>query len=422
MCSRARPRALEPEALSDNPDTQGRRATTFAYFSAFIGLGLVLASLGPTIPDLATRTGSSLSAFSAVFIAHAMGYLVGALLGGRLFDRFAGHPLLAAMLGLIAICMALVPLCPSLAILLIVFAVMGVSEGSLDAGGNTLLVWLYPTGLGPWMNGLHFFFGVGALLSPLIIAGIVAQGGSVDHAYWVLAGLLLLPMLWLLQRPSPPIATHHVDAPVDLRPHRTTILLTGGLLFAAVGAEVGFGNWLYTFALHQGLADEAGGRLMTSVFWGAFTFGRLLAIPLATRMAPHTMLLLCLLVAGLAASLPIAFMTTDGLQGGAGQISGAASGDWVGWLWLATILGGIAVAPIFATALSLAGSRMPISGRATGWFFVGSSAGGMTIPWIIGQLFESVSPAAVFCIILADVLLGLGIWLAIKRKESWQKS
>ncbi|MBT7593401.1 MAG: MFS transporter, partial [Gemmatimonadetes bacterium] len=135
----------KPGSLCDNPDPQGRRATTFAYFSAFIGLGLVLASLGPTIPDLATRTDSTLSAFSAVFIAHAMGYLVGALLGGRLFDRFAGHPLLAAMLGLIAICMVLVPLCPSLAILLVVFTVMGISEGSLDAGGNTLLVWLSPT-------------------------------------------------------------------------------------------------------------------------------------------------------------------------------------------------------------------------------------------------------------------------------------
>jgi MFS transporter, FHS family, Na+ dependent glucose transporter 1 len=405
----------KPGSLCDNPDPQGRRATTFAYFSAFIGLGLVLASLGPTIPDLATRTDSTLSAFSAVFIAHAMGYLVGALLGGRLFDRFAGHPLLAAMLGLIAICMVLVPLCPSLAILLVVFTVMGISEGSLDAGGNTLLVWLYPTGLGPWMNGLHFFFGVGALLSPLIIAGIVAQGGSVALAYWVLAALLLPPMLWLLQRPSPPIATHHVNAPVDLRPHRTTILLTGGLLFAAVGAEVGFGNWLYTFALHQGLADEAGGRLMTSVFWGAFTVSRLLAIPLATRMTPHTMLLLSLLLVGLAASLPLLFLTTH-VQGGSGQIAGIA-GNSVAWLWLTTILGGIAVAPIFATALSLAGSRMPISGRATGWFFVGSSTGGMTIPWIMGQLFESVSPTAVFWVILVDVLLGVGIWIAIRMSS-----
>ena len=376
----------------------GRRGTTFAYFAAFIGLGLVLASLGPTIPDLAIRTGSSLSAFSAVFIAHSAGYLTGALMGGRLFDRLPGHPLLAGMLAIIAICMALVPLCPTLTVLLVAFTVMGLSEGSLDAGGNTLLVWLYPTGLGPWMNGLHFFFGVGALLSPLIIAGIIEQGYTVAHAYWALAALLLPPMLWLLSRPSPAIPARQVDAePIDLRPHRATLLLTGGLLFAAVGAEVGFGNWIYTYAVHEGLANEASARMLTSVFWGAFTGGRLLAIPLASRMGPLSILLLCLLVSGVAAILPMVSISSSAL------------------LWAGTILGGLAVAPMFATALSLAGSRMPISGRAMGFFFVGSSAGGMISPWIIGQLFEPVSAQSIFWVILVDVVLGLAIVMAFRR-------
>ena len=375
----------------------GRRTTTFAYYLAFVGLGLVLASLGPTIPDLAQRTGSTLSAFSFVFIAHSVGYLVGALLGGRLFDRYPGHPLLAAMLAVIAVCMALVPLCPNLALAILAFGVLGASEGSLDAGGNTLLVWLYPVGLGPWMNGLHFFFGVGAFLSPLIIAAIIGGGATVVHAYWALAAFMLFPMLWLLRRPSPPRISHHQEKPIDLRPHRGTILLTGGLLFAAVGAEVGFGNWLYTYAVSQGLADESAGRLMTSAFWGAFTFARLLAIPLAARWTPVSILLLCFGVAGVATLLPL-----------------TSTGE-VAWLWAATILGGIAVAPMFATTLSLAGDRMPISGRAMGWFFVGSSAGGMTIPWVIGQLFEPVSPQAMLWVILIDIGFGLGIWTLLRR-------
>jgi hypothetical protein len=58
---------------------------------------------------------------------------------------------------------------------------------------------------------------------------------------------------------------------------------------------------------------------------------------------------------------------------------------------------------------------MPISGRAMGWFFVGSSAGGMTVPWVIGQLFEPVSPQAMFWVILIDVGLGLGIWTFLQR-------
>ena len=175
------------------------------------------------------------------------------------------------------------------------------------------------------------------------------------------------------------------------------ILLTGGLLFVAVGAEVGFGNWIYTYALHQELADESAGRLMTSAFWGAFTFARLLAIPLAARWTPVSILLLCFGVAGVATLLPL-----------------TSTGE-VAWLWAAAILGGIAVAPMFATTLSLAGDRMPISGRAMGWFFVGSSAGGMTIPWVIGQLFEPVSPQAMLWVILIDIGFGLGIWTLLWR-------
>jgi hypothetical protein len=50
-----------------------------------------------------------------------------------------------------------------------------------------------------------------------------------------------------------------------------------------------------------------------------------------------------------------------------------------------------------------------------GWFFVGSSAGGMAVPWVIGQLFEPVSPQAMFWVILIDVGLGLGIWTFLRR-------
>jgi len=41
----------------------------------------------------------------------------------------------------------------------------------------------------------------------------------------------------------------------------------------------------------------------------------------------------------------------------------------------------------------------------------------MTVPWLIGQLFESVSPQAVFWTILIDVLLGLGIWSALRLQR-----
>jgi hypothetical protein len=34
---------------------------------------------------------------------------------------------------------------------------LGMAEGALDVGGNTLLVWVHQEKVGPFMNGLHFF-------------------------------------------------------------------------------------------------------------------------------------------------------------------------------------------------------------------------------------------------------------------------
>ena len=78
-----------------------------------------------------------------------------------------------------------------------------------------------------------------------------------------------------------------------------------------------------------------------------------------------------------------------------------------GVVWVATIVSGLAVAPMFATVLSMAGGRMPITGRATGWFFVGSSVGGMTVPWVVGQLFESAGPTTVFVVALVNLGVGM---------------
>lgn len=72
------------DTSESHPD--GRLTKTLAYYGAFIGLGLALASLGPTLPGLAELTGASLSALSTIFVARSAGYLSGAMLGGRLFS------------------------------------------------------------------------------------------------------------------------------------------------------------------------------------------------------------------------------------------------------------------------------------------------------------------------------------------------
>src|SRR5438132_3700088 len=102
-----------------------RAAVTAAYFAAFVALGLTTGSLGPTLPALATQTRVGLSAVSYLFTARSLGYVLGALRGGKLFDRRAGNSVMAGTLIVMAAAMALVPLSAALWTLLVVMLLLG---------------------------------------------------------------------------------------------------------------------------------------------------------------------------------------------------------------------------------------------------------------------------------------------------------
>jgi hypothetical protein len=69
----------------------------------------------------------------------------------------------------------------------------------------------------------------------------------------------------------------------------------------------------------------------------------------------------------------------------------------------------------------LAGRHMTITGQITGAFFVGSSLGGMFLPWLIGQLFVPAGPQSLLFAVSAGLALGLGalwafVWQAKRSK------
>jgi nitrate/nitrite transporter NarK len=57
--------------------------------------------------------------------------------------------------------------------------------------------------------------------------------------------------------------------------------------------------------------------------------------------------------------------------------------------------------------MMLASESMQISGTITGWFMVGGGAGGMLLPWLIGQAFTLSGPYAMMTIIFSDLILNV---------------
>lgn len=369
------------------------------YFAAFISLGLVAASLGPTLNDLAQQTAVGVAQLSLLYPSRSGGYFIGSLLGGRLYDRLAGHTLLAAMLVVMAVCMATVPGIGVFWLLSGVLLIVGITEGIVDVGGNAMIGWVHGPKVGPYMNALHFFFGVGALISPIIVGLALRFTDGIAWAYWVLALLLLPPALWLIRFNSPTTpARRGSDAasapPVDV------VLMTLAVLFMmfVVGAEVSFSGWIATYAVALNLATRETAAYLTSVFWGALTFGRLLSIPIAMRYRPRTILLADVLgcIAGVALIVAVPSSLTV--------------------LWIGAAVLGLFMASVFPTVLSWAGRHMTMSGSVTSWFLVGASLGAITLPWAIGRLIAAFGPEAAMIAILLDLIVLLGLYFLLMLK------
>jgi FHS family Na+ dependent glucose MFS transporter 1 len=385
--------------IATTNDQKLRIGRTIGYYAAFIALGLISASLGPTLPSLADHTQTRLSEISFLFTARGLGYLLGSLQGGRLYDRKTGHPLMAGMLLGAASSLALAPVIPHLWLLTGLMLLLGFTEGAVDVGGNALLVWVHRDRVGPFMNGLHFFFGVGAFLSPLIVAQAILASGDIYWAYWILAALLIPVVAYLLRIPSPAIQHAAENGGREKKPLRLVALIVA-FFFLYVGAEVSFGGWIFTYATRSGMSDLTSAAYLTSAFWGSLTVGRLLSIPLAARLRPRTILLSDLV--GCLFSVSVILLWP-----------GSPAAIWVGTLGI-----GLCMASIFPTTLTFAGRHMTITGKVTSWFFVGASLGGMTLPWLIGQLFERFGPQSTMFTILLDLIVALGIFTALMATSS----
>jgi FHS family Na+ dependent glucose MFS transporter 1 len=381
---------MSASSSTSAPQTKPLVATA-AYYLAFIVFGMSIAVEGPSLPVLAQHTSSRLDQISLIFVFGSLGYLLGSWIGGWGYDRFPGHRFMGLSMLLIAALVAFIPVASSLWMLLAIVLVLGLGKGALDVGCNLLLQWVHGRKAGPFLNGLHFCFGVGSFIGPLILAVSLKSTAEIYWVFWTIA-LLSLPLavwFWVLPDPRHPArAAESGASSVPLLP----ILLLVATFFLYVGAEVGFGNWIYTYAVTLGVATTITAAYLTSVFWGLFTLGRLLGVWVSTRLRAQTILFLDL--AGCLASLALIMF---------GKNSTAL-------LWAGTAGLGLSMASMFPTILMFASERWHVTGSVTGWFLVGSGGGGMFLPWLIGQTFVATGPQSMMLVVFTAVLAKLLIF------------
>ncbi|HET9601566.1 MAG TPA: MFS transporter [Acidimicrobiales bacterium] len=373
----------------------GRRDPGFAYLASFVVLGLAMIFVGPALTTLRDQTGVSLATISALFVAQSIGYLAGAVLGGRGYDAGLGHRIMSGGLVGVAASLLAISVTRSFPMLLVLFCLMGFAASVLDVGGNTLMVWTRGAGVGPMMNALHFCFALGALACPLLINRSLAWSGDLGPVCWIGAAAALLMAVILLRRDEPAPGAH--EAAEGRPPAPTPILLAiAGFFVIYVGVELGFAGWIYAYGEDLEVGGVNGPAWLTATFWGAFALGRLLAIPLAAVVEPRVMMLAACTVALGAAALMVA----------------AGDGPLI---WLATALMGLGVAPQFATMISFAERHVAITGTATAWFIGAAAVGAFGLPWMIGQLFERTGSSTMPIAVLGGAAATLAWFCVVSR-------
>jgi FHS family Na+ dependent glucose MFS transporter 1 len=377
---------------------QGIRRSAM-YFLLLLSLGLDWAVIGPALPALAAQTGRTLGAIGMVFFLGAAGGALGTLLSGWIFDWAPGRIVLgAAQLGSAAL-MFLMPHIPWFGLLLGLFIVKGIGAGAINTGANTLLSWTHREKAGPFVNALHFFYGLGSFLSPFLLGLVIASGATYRNAFHLLAGIdAVIGMLVLLTLHSPvPLPKQPADGSAEVPALRVApiVLSAAFFLFFYVGAELTFGGWISTYAITLHMADVVRAAYLTSAFWLVFTLGRLISIPAAIRFSPRQI-------------IPVALTGCAVFLGLLILVPGSSA-----VLWIAAAGTGFCMAPIWPTGYTLAGQSLRLTARVSSLILLGDGIGGMVLPGLMGLLMERAGSAAMPPVVLASLAATFLAFLAI---------
>jgi len=350
-----------------------KRLLIIACFGIFC-FGIVMALLGAILPILAKQLSLALGQVGYLFLTMNFAMMLVMPLLGPLMDQ-AGMKgiLMAGALGT-SLALLLIGWSPTFAVLLASVFLLGAAGSCLNGAANTLVADLYPdpSRKNSALNLLGVFFGFGALSVPFVI-GVLLNALPL-RSILNLTALLTAALAVACGVPAYP--TPKKEGRIEWRKvgrlvGNPLLLLFGFLLFFESGNEFVIGGYLTTYlSVCLGISISLASYLLAA-YWGAIMVARILLSRLLLTISGSALVLICApavaicMVILLSATSPVIVSTS--------------------------IIGlGLSLAGIFPTVLGMTGSRFSETpGTAFGLLFTIALAGGMSMPWVVGQISAS---------------------------------
>ncbi|XP_060034705.1 major facilitator superfamily domain-containing protein 4A isoform X2 [Erinaceus europaeus] len=361
---------------------------TLTYWSVFFSFGLCIAFLGPTLLDLRCQTHSSLPQISWVFFSQQLCLLLGSALGG-VFKRTLAQSLWALFSSTLAISLvfAVIPLCHNVRVLAAVMALAGLAMGCIDTVANMQLVRIYQKDSAVFLQ-LPVPLAVLFLLSKERLLTCCSQRRP-----------LLLPADELALETQPPLDKEDASSsPSSLSPkfqphpgHEDlfsccqrgncrgapssffAIHITAALvLFMTDGMTGTYSAYVYSYAVEKPLSvsHKVAGYL-PSLFWGFITLGRLISIPVSSRVKPATMVFINVVGVVVTFFMLLVFSYN------------------VIFLFVGTASLGLFLSSTFPSMLAYTEDVLQYQGCATTVLVTGAGIGEMVLQMLVGLIFQA---------------------------------
>ncbi len=374
-----------------------RRLITFGAFAAFFLFGFSDNIKGPTFPALLAELNFSYSLGGTLMLGAYFGFLVATLLTGPLSDLAGNKVVIFVASVCLFIGIAGYSTFSSAAMLIGAMTVLGLGLGSLEVGGNLMIVEIHHQDKGRYLNLLAFFHGVGSMAAPLYAGQMLNAGISWRSIYQSsLILVILLFFYFLLVKYPRKISTEHSSGlhfkKIGKSVFTKEMLLFYFIIAVYVAAEIGIGTWLVEFLQQTKSQSVVMSSRFLALFFAALTVGRFIGSFVVERIGYLKIM----------------------LYASAASVACAAIGTFAPSVFALFLpLTGFFFSIIFPTVTAAVSDlHKENAGTILGLLFTFAGVGGMLGPWAIGLFSDWIGIQSGFAVVtMLCIAMSSAFWL-----------